>query len=144
MVMTKTLIAIGLILIGVIVYAYVSGFNFWNINNLAQIKTTNISVYKNGELNEPLTFINWGIVSPDQTANQTFYLANEGNVPITAHFNTSSYLPSNVISYLDISWNYTGTPLNPLEAKPVTMFLHIQSTVSNITDFSFDINIWGE
>jgi hypothetical protein len=49
--------------------------------------------------------------------------------------------PSSASSYMTLNWNYAGQTLSVNQALQVRLTLVVSSTVSGITNFSFDIII---
>jgi hypothetical protein len=71
------------------------------------------------------------------------YLQNNGETFVTFTLTTQNWVPSNAQNYLQLSWNYDGTPIGPGEVVRITMSLDVSPTISGINNFNFDIVILG-
>jgi hypothetical protein len=49
--------------------------------------------------------------------------------------------PTTASSYMTLSWNYAGQTLSVNQVLQVKLTLDVSSTVSGITNFSFDLTI---
>ncbi len=90
-----------------------------------------------------LTSIDWGIVEPGEDKNEICYIRNEGNFAVTLSLLTENWSPSTASQYITLSWNYDGHSLGLGEIVEVTINLAVSSSVTGITDFSFDLVIVG-
>ena len=111
------------------------------ITNAGSVKTIGVGVYWDQPLTNPVSSINWGTIEPGSNVNKTVYIRNEGNAPATLSMTTSNWNPSSASSYMTLSWNYGGQTLAVNEVKQVTLTLHVTSSVTGVTSFSFDITI---
>ncbi|MEJ2242471.1 MAG: hypothetical protein P8Y18_10070 [Candidatus Bathyarchaeota archaeon] len=100
-----------------------------------------IGVYSNQYGTSPLTSLNWGTLEPGQDQSITTYIKNEGNTPITLTLQTSSWTPSSATDYLTVTWDYSGQPINVGQIAEITLTLDVDSDITGITEFSFDITI---
>jgi hypothetical protein len=109
-----------------------------------QIQTTaDIGVYSNPTCTTPKTSLSWGTLQPGGSQTQDCYIKNEGNTALTLSLQTSSWSPSVAESYLDLSWDYNGNPINADAVVHVTFTLSVDSGITGVTTFSFDITIVG-
>ncbi len=136
-------IAVSIILIACLGGATVYAAQVYNykIGSTGTISTVGCSVYSNQAGTNILTSIAWGALSPGQVAPQMLYIKNTGNTPVTLVLSTSNYAPANAEQYLTLTWNYTGTPIASGQIIPVQTSLSVSSSISGITNFSFDIFI---
>jgi hypothetical protein len=94
--------------------------------------------------------VNWGTIWPGSSKNVTFYLRSKSNVDARLNLNTTGWSPPNVSNYMNLSWNYNGTPINPHQVVQVTLTLSASPSYSfidylvtnNVKEFSFDIIIY--
>jgi len=113
------------------------------VSNKAAIKAVNVGVYEDPELTVPLTEIDWGVLEPGQEKNYTAYIKNESNVLLTLFLITENWSPLNASSFVALTWNYDGKPLELDEFVEVTFTLAVDLAISGIKAFSFDIVIVG-
>jgi hypothetical protein len=109
-----------------------------------QIQTTaDLGVYSDPACTTPKTSLSWGTLQPGGSQTQDCYIKNEGNTALTLSLQTSSWSPSVAESYLDLSWDYNGNPINADAVVHVTFTLSVDSGITGVTTFSFDITIVG-
>ena len=113
------------------------------ISNRAAIKAVGVGVYQDLELTVPLTEIDWGILEPGQEKNQSGYIRNESNVPVTLFLTTENWSPLNTSSFVALTWDYDGQLLEVDGFVEVTFTLAVDPAISGIKAFSFDIVIVG-
>jgi len=113
------------------------------IRNQAAIKAVGVAVYQDPALTVPLTEISWGILEPGEYKNHTAYIKNESNVPITLALITENWNPLNAPKFIALTWDYDGQPLQVDGFLKVTFTLAVDSAISGIETFSFDIVIVG-
>ena len=111
------------------------------ISNQGALKAVGVGVYWDAALTNKVSSIDWGILEPGSNVNKTVYIRNEGNAAATLSITTSNWNPSNASNYLTLTWNYGGQTLNVNEAIQVKFTLSASSSVTGITNFSFDITI---
>lgn len=105
------------------------------------IKGTNIGLYADQACTTPVESIQWGLLEPGATANQTIYIRNEETKATTLTMTLSNWNPANLPNYIGLNWNYTGQTLDVSQVIQVRFTLSIQESTQGITDFSFDITI---
>lgn len=109
-----------------------------------QIQTTaGIGVYSNAQGTTSLTSLSWGTLQPGGTQNVTCYIKNEGNTATTLSLETSNWNSATAENYLDLSWNYNGTPIDPDVVVQISLTLTVDSNIQGVSTFSFDITIVG-
>jgi len=111
------------------------------ISNSGSLKAVGVGVYWDSALTNRVSSINWGLIEPGSGVNKTVYIRNEGNTPSTISMSTSNWSPSNASSYMTLSWDYGGQTLKVNEAIQVKFTLSVLSSISGISNFSFDITI---
>jgi hypothetical protein len=111
------------------------------VANTGSIKTVGVGVYSDQAATSPLSSINWGTLDPGSNVNKTVYIRNEGTAAATLSMSTSNWSPSNAATYMTLSWNYNGQTVNVNQVVQVKFTLAVSSSVSGITNFSFDITI---
>jgi hypothetical protein len=111
------------------------------VTNSGSIKAIGVDVYWDQACTNPVSSVNWGIVSPGGTKDITVYIKNTGNSPITLSMATSNWNPTNAHNYMTLTWNYAGQTINANNVTPVTFTLTVSASITGITNFSFDITI---
>ncbi len=49
-----------------------------NLNNTATIKAVGVGVYSNSQCTQPVSSIDWGVLTPGQTYTRVIYVKNMG------------------------------------------------------------------
>jgi hypothetical protein len=113
------------------------------VSNSGTIMAVGVGVYQDSVCTKPLSSIDWGMLEPGSSSDETCYIRNEGNSVSTLSMSTSNWNPSTASNYMTLSWNYDGQSINPNEAVQVTFTLSVSASIDGITSFSFDITIVG-
>lgn len=137
------------ILISSAVSIWLSDFHNLTLPTVGNIKTVGVEAYWDPNCENKMETIDWGTVWPKSSQNVTLYIRSVSNVKTTLNLTTSNLNPVELSDYLNISWNYDGTTLNPNEVIPVTLSLSfttddrfVQYLINNdVADFSVDIYI---
>jgi hypothetical protein len=137
----------------IVLSGILSGFIIVNVKSLYQtsstissvgiLKAIGIEVYRNRDLTDRVTAIDWGTLRPGTTETYTIYVSNKGNLPLTLSLSTSNWSPPSASNYLTLTWNYNGQTINKGEAVQVTLTLTVSPSVTGISSFRFDIAAIG-
>jgi len=111
------------------------------VSNSGSVKGIGVGIYSDQSCTSPVSSISWGILDPGSNANKTIYIRNEGNTAATLSMTTSNWNPTTTSSYMTLSWNYGGQTLSVNQVVQVKLTLSVSSSVTGITNFSFDITI---
>lgn len=107
-----------------------------------QIQTsTGIGIYENSGCTTSLSSVAWGTLEPGGSNTVTCFIKNEGTTPVTLQLIGSNWTPSAAETYLTLSWNYNNAELSAGQIIQVTLTLDVDSGITGITTFNFDINI---
>lgn len=117
--------------------------NSRRISNKAAIKAVGVGVYQDSALTVPLTEIDWGVLEPREEKNYTAYIKNESNVPVRLALTTENWSPFNASSFVALTWDHNGLPLEIDGFVEVTFTLAVDPAISGIEAFCFDIVIVG-
>lgn len=112
-------------------------------NNTATIKAAGVSVYWYSNGTSPVTTIDWGTVAPGGSVTKVIYIRNNGTVPVVLSMVTSAWSPSTAANYITVTWNCSSYTLNAGYVVGAALNLSVNSTISEITTFSFSITITG-
>ena len=111
------------------------------VSNAGSIKGIGVGIYQDQNCTTPVSSIDWGFLDPGANATKAVYIRNEGNSAATLSKTTSNWSPSNASSYISLNWNYGGQTLTVNQVIPVVFTLSVSSSISGITNFSFDITV---
>ena len=143
------IVSTATMLISSAISIWLSDFHNLTLPTIGNIKTIGVEAYWDPNCENRTETIDWNTVWPGSTKNVTLYIRSVSNVKTTLHLNTSNITPANISEYLNLSWDYDGTPLNPNEIIQVTLFLSASDDKSfsrylidnDVTDFNIDIHI---
>jgi hypothetical protein len=142
----KTAIAAAIILSLIIMAAgtYAVLLVSRTVPSTGRITTINVGVYRNSEATQALTSIDWGNLTAGTSTNYTCYIKNTGNIQETLSMSTSGWTPATASQYITITWDRTGTTLNPNQVISATLTLTVSASIdTSITTFSNNITITG-
>jgi hypothetical protein len=109
-----------------------------------QIQTSEgIGIYQNFACTTELTTVPWGTLQPGGSQQVVCYIKNEGSSPTTLSLQTDNWTPGTATNYLSLDWDYNGASLNADDVVTVTLTLSVDSGITGITTFGFDIIIAG-
>ncbi len=114
-----------------------------NVDLTGTINTVNVEVYHDAAWTQPCSNINVGTLNPGSTLNQTIYVKNTGNVPLTLSMTTSNWSPTTANDCLTLSWNRENYVLNAGVSCEATLTLTVAKNADSLTTFSFSATITG-
>jgi hypothetical protein len=115
--------------------------NSRTLPNAGSVKGIGVGIYWNSACTNQTSSINWGLLEPGSNKTMTVYIRNEGNAAATLSKAAQNWNPSTASSYITLNWNYAGQTLGANQVLQLKLTLVVSSTVSGITNFSFDITI---
>lgn len=145
--MTTPKITIGTVLAVVMMGAAVSALGLLvtnhTISNTGTVKGVGVGVYSDVSCTDEVSSIDWGDLQPGESKDATIYVKNEGSVTVTLSMTTENWTPAVASIYMTLSWNRESYVLSSGSVVQAVLTLSVSSSVSDITDFSFDIIITG-
>lgn len=105
--------------------------------------TVEIDVYADSELTQLISTIEWGSVEAGGSDSKTVYIKNAGDENVTLSLATENWDPAGAAEYMELSWDYDGNTIEPESVVEVTLTLTVDSSITGIEGFSFDIVIIG-
>jgi hypothetical protein len=138
-------ISLALVLCALAIGIFRTGSSLLQTNrtilNAGSVKGVGVGIYWDSACTNRTSSINWGFLDPGSNKTVTIYIRNEGNTVTTLSKVAQNWNPSSASSYMTLNWNYAGQTLSVNQALQVRLTLVVSSTVSGITNFSFDIII---
>jgi len=113
------------------------------ISNTGNLSAVGVGVYWDSSCNNAVLSIDWGALDPGATVDKTIYIKNEGTLAVLLDMTTDNWDPASASSYISLSWNRENYELDPGSVIQAVLTLSVSSSVSEITNFSFDIVITG-
>jgi len=95
------------------------------VPSLGTVKTIGVEVYWDQNLENRTEKINWDEIWVGASENKTVYIRSISNYQIALNLNATDWEPNNISDYMDLSWDYNGTILNPGESIKVELTLTI-------------------
>ena len=106
-------------------------------------ETLDVEIYSDSTLNQVLSSVAWGAIEPGTSMNRIMYIQNNGDDSVTLSVTTEDWTPAGASGYLQLSWDYNGSPISPGEVIQITMILDVSSSITGIDTFNFNIVILG-
>ena len=128
----------GALLIGVFETTLSLVQNSSTVSSVGTIKGIGVGLYSEYACTNRVTSINWGVLEPGSNKTITIYVRNEGNAAATISQTTQNWNPTAASSFLTLRWNYAGQTISVNQIFQVKLTLVLSSTVTGITNFSFD------
>ncbi len=127
-------------------YTYAASIASKNISTNGTIKlSSNLGVYSDSACQKSLSTINWGDISPGSTITRTVFIKNTSNgASLSLSLSTSYWNPTSAKGPITITWNQEDVKLLPGQTKAATITLSVSPSVTDISSFSFQINVTGE
>lgn len=107
------------------------------------VKAINVDIYWDVNCTQVVSDVDWGFCEPDSTVDKIVHIKNNGNAPMTLNMSCSGWSPEGVDDYISLSWDRQGSIIAADEVVPAVLTLSILDTITDITDFSFNIVIEG-
>ena len=98
-----------------------------------------IDVYGDEGCTVVLSSVDWGSVEAGGSVSRVVYVKNSGDGGVVLSLVTENWSPSAAADYLALSWDYDGGVLGPGGVVGVTLTLDVDSSVSGVDGFGFDI-----
>ena len=137
----SVVLVLSILAIGVIETAVSLRQTTKTVPNTGSIKGVGVGIYWNAACTNQTSSISWGLLEPGLTKTIRVYTKNVGNTPVTLSKSTQNWSPTAATSYITLDWSYVNQTLNVNQVLPVNLTLVVSSSISGITDFSFDITI---
>lgn len=128
--------------------------------SLGTLKIINVKAYWDGNHLNETKEISWGTTNPGSSYNTTFFLQSTSNVGTTFELTAGNWTfrnshgaivlgPVNKTSYMNLTWNYDNTNVNPKETVQVMLTLVVTDSSDfalflfngDVKEFSVDITI---
>jgi uncharacterized repeat protein (TIGR01451 family) len=113
------------------------------VSNTGSITAVGVGVYTSSACNKTLTTIPWGTLNPGNVTTYTMYVENTGNVPVTLNMTVSNWNPLSASSYITLTWNQQNTVLPASQVAKAVLTLSVSSSISGVSNFSFNVTITG-
>ena len=113
------------------------------ISTTGNVSAVGVGAYWDSSCNYAVSSIDWGALEPGATVDKTIYIKNEGSLTVLLGMTTEDWDPASASSYISLSWNRENYELNSGSVIQAVLTLSVSSSVSEITNFSFDIVITG-
>lgn len=117
---------------------------FESINQSFAVETFYVGVYWDSHCTENVTSIEWGEFTPGLARHEDVFVRNEELDSLCfLSIRTENWDPPEAAQYITLSWDYDDESIGLGEVVQVTLTLKVKQNVLGITDFSFNIVIFG-
>lgn len=112
------------------------------IGSTGYVNAVGVGVYWNSACTSNVTSIDWSSLEPGASANTTVYVKNKGNVRIMLNMTTDNW-STGASGKITLRWNREAYLLDSSSVVQAVLTLSVSSTITGVTNFSFDITITG-
>lgn len=130
------------------------------IPTMGNLKTSGVEAYWNKELTNRTGLVNWGTVWLGASQNISIYLKSISNIKTSLDLASENWTfwksnngmvaePTQMMPYMNLTWNYNNTIVQPGEVLQVTLTLSVDRNsdfidfliMNDVRSFSVDIMI---
>jgi len=129
------------LLFGAVSYAAVS--SIVKVRNVGTIRAVGVEVYSDELLEQILNEVSWGTLNPGENKSATAWIKNTGNDAQKLILWTEGWEPVDAQNSILLTWNYNNQWIEAGSAIAVTFTLTVDSSISGVDSFCFDIWIKG-
>ena len=101
--------------------------------------TIDLEIYNEIDCINRKTELEWGTINVGSSVSTKIYIKNTGSADVRLSFTTENWEPTESYEYMELSWDYDGNPLKPGKVVGILLSLKVNSKISGIKNFSFDI-----
>jgi len=136
-------VSLATLLLSAAVSIWLSSYHNLHLPSVGTIRVIGVEAFE-GDLKvayDGSQILDWGTVYPGTIANRSFYIRSKSNEQITLQLILSNLTfqnsgganvmePLPIEKPLDLTWNYTGTPLKPGEQICVVLTLKVSGDLA--------------
>ena len=111
------------------------------ISSSGSVKGIGVGIYWDSACTDQVTSIDWEVIDPGSSKTVSVYVKNQGNAVVTLSKIAENWNPSTSSDFMTLNWDYSGQTLSVNQVLRTRLTLVVYSTISGITNFSFDIII---
>jgi len=133
------------IVLGSIMISSYELFSFLSpIRKASAVESFYVGVYWDSDCANEVSSIGWGELTPGSTREVVVFIRNEeANLPCFLYLWTKDWLPVEGSSYISLSWDPIRRRIEVDETISVILTLRVARNIRGITDFTFNIVIFG-
>jgi hypothetical protein len=129
------------LLLGAVSYATVN--SLVQIKNIGTIRAIGVEIYAEQSLTTVLIEVSWGTLDPGGAKTVDVWIKNTGTDPQKLVLWTENWNPTAAQNSIALAWNYMDQWIPANASIPVTFTLTVDSNITGVTSFSFDIWVKG-
>lgn len=103
------------------------------------ISYSGLDFFSDLSLSSRISHVNWGTLEPGGSSSVDLVIYNFESSPLILYLSSEKWEPSAAQQFLDLSWNYSGDPLQSHEAVEISFVLSVSEDILGIDSFSFDV-----
>jgi hypothetical protein len=112
------------------------------------VYVTDVEIYGGDLLGNQIL---WGALYVGDSKDVSFYVRSTSNVPIVLSLSVTDWIPTEISSYLKLTWNYDQTQIDPNQTILLTLTLSTSPSLNfinflvenNINAFNFNVHIYS-
>ena len=128
-------------LVNTFLIAGITGTRLVIFQNTAIVKSINVGVYSDADCSSIVNAIDWGKIEPGEDKIVDVFIRNEGNSDVILQIRAVDWSPPEVSQYATLKCTHQGQIIEVGGTVKVSLILSLNSTVTEIANFSFDIMI---
>lgn len=105
--------------------------------------TIDIDVYNDRACTQLKSSVVWGEIEAGGSVSEVIFIKNEGDGGVVLVLTTENWDPVEAADDMQLSWDYDDSTIEPGAVLEITLTLAVNSSISGIDVFSFDIVIFG-
>jgi hypothetical protein len=140
---TRVIVCFVAVSVAALLVGAVIGASLVRIRNVGTIRAIGVEVYKDQSLTEVLHEISWGTLNPGDTKTFDAWIKNTGNDSQKLVMWTETWNPGAAQNHITLTWNYNNQPIPAGDYIPVKFTLTVDSNISDVVGFSFDVIVQG-
>lgn len=107
------------------------------------MESLNVKAYNDESCTLECTQITWGTIAPGGQTSKTVYVKNTGTVSANLNMTTSGLTPPEAAGLIWVEWDSEGEVLTADSVHTATLTLHVDASLTDVTNFSVNIVITG-
>ena len=140
---TKVIVCFVAVSVAALLVGAVIGASLVRIRNVGTIRAIGVDVYSDQGLTEVLHEISWGTLNPGDAKSFDAYIKNIRNDSQKLVMWTETWSPGAAQNYITLTWNYANQLIPSGSSISVTFTLSVDSGISDVVGFSFDVIVQG-
>lgn len=127
----------------VVLLCFASALAAWDPESILDGGNSPVRPDPESGLSLNVSSLDWGVLQPGGSAFRAVLIQNMGAEGLFLGAQATGWNPEAAAQFLNLSWDQEGTLLDPGENVAATFQLKVSPLITEITDFSFQIDVYG-